>query len=193
MVVVFSDDCETGSISDNWNNVSTAAYTTTQANSGTKSIEQSGSSFNFTIDSGTITQPTSVIWYFYDDNNETTNFQSRVSVSHSAGFGMGVHNGMSLTKYQYITPATWNNDTGVTRAVGWHKFELRQDGANVDYYIDDTEVATYAGTLGTQIDMNFYTTAERGYFYDDITADDGTTAPMIDMGGLYVYMILGIL
>lgn len=195
MATLFSDDCETGSLTDNWNFQvgSGTTYTTTRPRTGSKSIEENGTPNIELRTDALATGVSEIIGYFYDDGNTTgtSEFYIVTDTDNPGTCGVGVRLASSTTEYVTLEPGVGWATTGASRSVGWHKVEIRVNGTSIELYLNDTleKTVTTISMDSKYIGLRLYATSTAAIYFDDIIATDGQSDPMIDMGGLYVYLL----
>ena len=83
---------------------------------------------------------------------------------------VGIQSSGGYYKYRIVENPTYYNNTTVPRTVGWHKFQMRCDGIDTSFYIDDILVATIPGldSFGQIFVGNSHVSSTTDYF-DDVS------------------------
>jgi len=171
-------DAEEASELDEWSTWGTTEKcprSTEQARSGSYSYKGYYSGGTQYVSYKEITEATDrrIVIFFYDTGSPTSNYRGCITSADdqdtSCIIGLFYSSGLGSPNYVYRIGSTWY-DTGISRSVGWHKFEYRFKAGNVKGYIDGQEIfsASEPDTVNRIIiGANWGWTAVTAYF-DDI-------------------------
>lgn len=147
--LIFSDDAETGSFSDNWQFQfgSVGSYVTNRSYEGTSSIYVK-SAYAYNISTATPLGYYYEGWFFDDGDNTDTQIVVG-QVGSADAIVVGIWSGGSTSFYSHYDGSGWTSANAVAQSVGWHKVGITlNSGGGGNITIDDVLVDSSLNTGG---------------------------------------------
>ena len=170
----FSEDCETGSLTDQWTiTTGVGVFSTDKAYTGSKSIKLTGGECFCRSDTFSPGTASDLVVWVYDSGNVNANYQIIVVPEKDSVFRnltLGVRGASSTTHYTYRNGGAWVV-SGIARTTGWRKFTLKWNGGTSwSYYVDDVLVANVTASASDWNMVRLYeASTASGEYFDDIT------------------------
>jgi len=114
----------------------------------------------------------SAIMWMYDKMDSGTNREELVLVfdDNTNTVQNGLVESHYMNTYTYRFSGTWY-DSGISRSVGWHKFETKWNGSYYKVYIDDQYIATSPSGYGSPVRIDiadYWTGGSAEYWVDGV-------------------------
>ncbi|MFH1957290.1 MAG: LamG-like jellyroll fold domain-containing protein [bacterium] len=205
----FTDDFESATLNPFWEvtqEYGSISLTTEQSHSGSQSAKFSSISggqryifLTHAYSSATAVKGKSVVWIYDTAPGSETQYvqlafgNKTIEGQPGSRFSIGIEDW--VTSYYCLLDTITDSivTTNISRTTGWHKFEIDIASASMSYYIDGSEIATYAGEYGfNSVQLAMFAPNWRPdatYYFDDFSITVGTTntAPVLDWVGTSGY------